>query len=686
MHVRTDPLAPLKERRPPLSSYVGHLALGVALFVSAAALASSMSTSRPSAHEAAPIPLSAPPAPQTGDIAIAESLAQWEALRRSDSLPFESYAAFLIAHPGWPEEIRLRRLAESKADEASASPRLVADLFARFPPQSANGHARHAEALARLGRKAEAQAAARMAWGAGTLSPADEARLLGRFAADLTPADHDRRLESLLARRNARAAQLHLPRLDPDRREMAEARIAFQLLAPDAATRAAALDSAALGDPGYLLDHARWLAATTGAPAARELLSRPHALNRLPVDPALWVDTLLGHAREASAQGQHGLAVALARNADLAFPSGTEISRLPFAIRDDYTSLAWIGGQAALKRLGRPAQAIALFDRYAAAAQTLQTKTKGWYWAGRAALAARDEAGAKAWFARAAAYPDQFYGQLAAERIGAAPIPPALVSHPTPSTAERTAFERKPLVRAARQLGQRGQWKDQSLFLRAIARDVESETEAALAAELSRTLGRPDLGVMVARNRRNAAGAEIIRAGFPAVDVTIATPRLWTIVHAIARQESQFDKQIVSHAGAMGLMQLMPGTARETAGKLGLPYDSARLTTDPSYNAMLGSSFFARLLDSYGGNHVLAVAAYNAGPGNVRKWLAANGDPRDPNVDIIDWIEAIPFSETRGYVQRVLENAVVYDAINPAGATMEGSNRLSAWLGKPYPG
>jgi soluble lytic murein transglycosylase len=158
------------------------------------------------------------------------------------------------------------------------------------------------------------------------------------------------------------------------------------------------------------------------------------------------------------------------------------------------------------------------------------------------------------------------------------------------------------------------------------------------------------------------------------------------MVHAISRQESQFDREAQSRVGARGLMQLMPGTARDTAGKLGLPYDLARLTGDPQYNVTLGSFFFGNLLDSFGGNHVLAVAAYNAGPGNVRKWLAANGDPRMPGVDVVDWIEAIPFSETRGYVQRVLENAVVYDALNPAKAQMPARNRLSAYLGKSNPG
>ena len=156
----------------------------------------------------------------------------------------------------------------------------------------------------------------------------------------------------------------------------------------------------------------------------------------------------------------------------------------------------------------------------------------------------------------------------------------------------------------------------------------------------------------------------------------------WTIIHSIMRQESQFDREAVSRAGARGMMQLMPGTAREQAGKSGLPYEYMRLTSDPAYNMMLGTGYFGRMMDQFSGNYVLAVAAYNAGPGNVRKWLAANGDPRMPGVDVIDWIEAIPLSETRGYVQRVLENAVVYDLLNPERARMPTQHRLTAYLGQ----
>jgi soluble lytic murein transglycosylase len=159
----------------------------------------------------------------------------------------------------------------------------------------------------------------------------------------------------------------------------------------------------------------------------------------------------------------------------------------------------------------------------------------------------------------------------------------------------------------------------------------------------------------------------------------------WTLIHAISRQESQFDRQATSRTGARGLMQLMPGTAREQAGKLGLDYDPARLG-DIGYNVMLGSSFFDRMLTYYSGNYVLAIASYNAGPGNVNKFIRANGDPRLPGVDVVEWIEAIPFAETRGYVQKVLENAVVYDLLNPSRARGIPRNRLSSYLGKVKPG
>jgi soluble lytic murein transglycosylase len=169
------------------------------------------------------------------------------------------------------------------------------------------------------------------------------------------------------------------------------------------------------------------------------------------------------------------------------------------------------------------------------------------------------------------------------------------------------------------------------------------------------------------------------------VRVPEAQADYWTIIHAIARQESQFDRAAVSHAGARGLMQLMPGTAREQSGKLGLAYNRESLTVDTDYNIQLGSSYFKRMFGLYG-SYPLAIAAYNAGPGNVNKWLRANGDPRTGSIDMVTWVERIPIFETKNYVQRVLENAVVYDLLNPERARSRGPANLTWYLGKNRPG
>jgi len=205
---------------------------------------------------------------------------------------------------------------------------------------------------------------------------------------------------------------------------------------------------------------------------------------------------------------------------------------------------------------------------------------------------------------------------------------------------------------------------------------VTTPGEARLAADLSRQLNRPDLGVWTWKTARPRGDLNSFDQAYPRLPGGTLPPREWLIAHAIARQESSFDRTAQSSAGARGLMQLMPATAQDVSGKLGLPYDRERLFSDPAYNLTLGSWYIGRRRDDFG-SRLLAIAAYNAGAGNVRKWLAANGDPRTTE-DPIDWIEMIPFQETRTYVQRVTENAVVYSLLEP---TRQGANpRASAWL------
>jgi len=666
----------------PQNAALRNLSHAWRMIVPAAALLTAPSLAQAQDLLAAPPPRSLT---VSSDAAIGSAIYEWTALRGSTALPFTSYARFLVAHPGWPDEVTLRRNAERVLRADAEDPNLLVAYFTRFAPQTATLALRQAEALDATGRRDEARIAARRAWTLGALSADDEARLVTRWPGLLTTADHDARMERLLAARSPSLAARLLSLTSSARQPIFDARIAMQQRSPDAATKLSYVAGSATGDPGFLADRVQWLRLSGQEYAAQALLAAPRRLNAPPIDAEAWMELQIGVARNALAQGQTQTAFDIARQVDDIYAPGTDVKARPIGERDEYTNLTWLAGTTALNRIGRPADAVAMFDRYSRAARSPQTRSKGLYWAGRAADAAGQRDTARTYYTTAADLFDQFYGQLAAERLGRTPaIPPATTTLEI-SQNQRAAFFDQEIVRAVQWLGARGDRINQTLFIRQIAQAASTDVDHALAVDLSRRIGRPDLGVMIGRSASINGLRDYVRAGFPVVPLPEEAQSSWTIDHAIMRQESQFDRAALSRTGARGLMQLMPGTAREVAGKIGTYYDPGALTGDPLYNIRLGSWYFGRLMDTYGGNYVLAVAAYNAGAGNVNKWLAANGDPRN-GTDVLQWIEAIPFTETRGYVQRVLENAVVYDLIDPARARVRSATPLSTYLGKRTPG
>jgi soluble lytic murein transglycosylase len=233
-----------------------------------------------------------------------------------------------------------------------------------------------------------------------------------------------------------------------------------------------------------------------------------------------------------------------------------------------------------------------------------------------------------------------------------------------------------------RLLGQQGRSTEQALFVKALADSLDTDTDRNLAVELGDQIGRQDLAVWTARLARVKGKMFYVRQAYPTLRASVSG-ELWSLAHGISRQESSFDPYAVSHAGARGMMQLMTGTAREQADKMGVGFDSYRLISDPSYNVMIGSAYFQRLLNNWGGSVPLAVAAYNAGSGNVRKWIDRYGDPRS-QVDMLKWIEVIPYNETRAYVQRVIENSVVYDSMRST-QQQQTAIHVSRYLGKDRP-
>jgi soluble lytic murein transglycosylase len=620
------------------------------------------------------------PAYQPANSNISWGISEWRRLRQSSGYSFGEYARFLNAFPGWPVETTLRRYAE-KAMRPGENAATVLAFFRTQQPTTGNGFASLADALLASGRHAEAIAAAKEAWGSGDLGAAEEQQVYARYGAQFTRADHDRRADALLFAKKPGDAYRFLQMVSPSRAAAFGARIAMQTRSADAETRYQPFLTSVTNDAGLMMDRARYLNDSGYEHSARQLFARPHQFIYKPADPGRLYEMILSLAQGAAAEGQWRTAYDIARQVDDAFPAGTDISLKPLGIRDDYTSLAWLAGIAALDGLNRPAEAVGMFQRYARGGRSLQVETKGLYWAGRAALAAGRAADASLFFQNAARYPELFYGQLALERLGRS-VPAPASAPQAPNDTQRAVFSGNPLVRATRLLGSQGYRAEQALFVRALAESLNNDTDRALAAEFGQQIGRQDLLVWLARAARNEGTPFYVRQAYPTV-AGAPSGQLWSIAHGITRQESSFDRTAVSHARARGLMQLVPETAREQAGKSGVAYDFSRLTNDPAYNVMLGSAYFARLLRTWDGNIPLAVASYNAGAGNVRKWVRNYGDPR--NGDVLRWIERIPFMETRSYVQRVIENSVVYDSIR-ALQQPQSAMHVSRYLGKSRPG
>ncbi len=615
---------------------------------------------------------------------VAYAIEQWKQLTSGAPYGFATYAGFLTGNPGFPEEDRLRRAAEAALDRDAATPGSIVAFFDRFPPLTNPGRARYALALRALGR-AEAGDVARAAWRGGPMSDASETAILATWGTSFVTADHDARIDALLWAGAAIPAQRLLPWASPTVRATAQGRLAA--LAGGDPYAASALPAATLdSNPGFVFNRARELHRLGRTAAEATFLAERPPLTTLPLDRPHWIAELLYAARGAAELGDSASTARIALGAADAFAPGEDVSRQTYSIRDDYTSLMWLGATHALWHNNDGLSAATMFRRYAGAGRGPGVKAKGFYWAGLALARSGHPAEAQDAFAAAAQHADQFYGLLALERLGR-PVPPlGTLPAPQPTPEERARFAAAPITAAVREVASAGDWQTTIRFFKEIAEQQQTPGQHQLVAELAQNLGRRDLGVIVGQAAGMHGLTQFDSVAFPLIPVPADQARSWTMIHAIIRQESQFAQNAVSHAGARGLMQMMPRTAGEQAGKLGLSYHDGALTADPQFNIAVGSAYFEHLLTVFNGSYPLAVAAYNAGGGNVGKWLRANGDPRTGQIEWVDWIEHIPIAETRSYVEHVLENAVVYETMHPDKASYTGPIPLSHFLGKSTPG
>lgn len=575
------------------------------------------------------------------DPLLAKTIQWLDLIQTGPGRSFEEMSRFLAENPEWPLLNTMRANAE-RAMPKNLEPAAVIGWFGDRAPSTAAGVLRLATALRDSGRVEAARVLARQGWVEKDMTVEEEREFLALFKKELRAEDHLNRLDRLLWDRDQAAARRMMPRVDRPHQLLAEARLRLMSFDPGVDAAVQRVPASLRNDPGLIYDRARWRRNKELYESVVELLDPPVVGARRP--DLLWRE-MEDAARRALTRGDISVAYRLAKN------HGAE-SGIAFADGE------WLAGWIALRYLQEPQTAYEHFQRLYAGVTSSISKSRGAYWAGRAAEAMGEETLARNWYRTAAEAMTTYYGQLAAQRLGtgeAARFP----TLPQPTADQIAAFDANELVRVVRALGQIDQLDRAKPFLVRLVDHAKTPAEHRLIADLAADQGRNDLMVLVSKEARRD-GVELVEYLYPMRDLPDGLSPEAALVLGVIRQESAFDVAAVSSAGAKGLMQLMPGTAKHVAKQLRIAFDEKKLTRDPNYNVRLGSAYLQELIDRFRGSYILAIAGYNAGPSRSVEWIRQYGDPRDADVDVIDWIESIPFSETRNYVQRVIENLMVY--------------------------
>jgi len=546
----------------------------------------------------------------------------------------------------WPLRGTLQARAEA-AITPDMAPAAIVAWFGNKTPNSSIGRIRLGDALVAAGDKDKGSALIRQGWAEGSFDTPIELSILEKDAPFLTPGSDRARLDALLWRGEVTAARRELSRVDAASADTANARIALASYGwPKAQAIVEKLRD--MTDPGLLFDWTRALRLAGHDNDAHAVLLRVPAPPMVKDHAARWWTEVSIQARDALTSGDPAQALALVRHAGLT--SG-----------DAYADQQFLAGFIALRFLKDAPAALAEFQKLDAAVSRPISKSRAQYWEGRSLEAQGDTAGAVVHYRQAASWPETFYGQIALAHIEASPVLHLSDAAVEPSAASEVDSD--PLMPEIKVLADLGQEASLRQF---VDRDVEANSTPQHLKRLMILMnewGYPEISVRLAK-LASYAGEPMPQFTHPLITLP-AYPGAGpapdpAVVLGLIRQETEFDPYAVSSSGARGLMQLMPASAKLAAREASLPYRPAALWTDTAYNMQLGMTEYQSHMDRFGGSGVLAIAAYNAGPNNAKRWLAANGDPR--LTDPIDWIEEIPFGETRNYVQRVLENAEVYRA------------------------
>ena len=574
-----------------------------------------------------------------------EWIALWNFPRESG---FDRLQAFMQAHPAWPALDWLKKRSEEALFGDHKSGALIETYFSGADPETPAGKLALARALTSEGKTSEAGAIVRAVWRDASLNPQLEAKVRTDFGIYLDKTDHKFRAARLLYKGETAAALRASALAGPDVLALAKARDAVMNEQPSDKL-IAAVPVSLRTDPGFLfamihkLRHAGKIRA-----AADVMLSAPRDPQLLINGDEWWIERRL-LARKLLDQN----------DAETAYKLCSEHSAMSHEMQIEAEFHA---GWIALRFLNDPARAAGHFGTVAKLAGTPMSRARAAYWQGRAAEASSASgatASALAFYEQAANYPAAYYGQLARGKLGLASLPIRSIANEAKGDAREDSIKVIELLYAA------GEKDLAAPLVHEAARHLADESQVAALASLIARQRDAHLSLNAGKII-SQRGMPIDALAFPDYGVPAFAPlqnsAATSVVYSVARQESAFDPRAESAAGAKGLMQMILSTAKRTAERAGVAFDAGRLITDAAFNAQLAARHLGELLAEQKGSYILTFAAYNAGGKHVKEWLDAYGDPRKPGVDPVDWVERIPFTETRNYVQRVIENLGVYQA------------------------
>ncbi|TQS71406.1 lytic transglycosylase domain-containing protein [Rhodobacteraceae bacterium] len=570
-------------------------------------------------------------------------IVEWHRLRAGEG-GFPAYADFARRRADWPGMPLLRRKGEAVLDQAS--PAEVVAYFKGHAPQTGAGALALIAALQSTGAGTRAAEVAVQAWRDLRLTPEDQAAFLARYEVLVRPY-HGARMQRMLDRGELTQARRMLDLVTPGTQAVARARIALQAKDHGVDALIAAVPEYMMGSAGLARDRAVWRWRESYEDGAADLILNWSASAQKLEDPALWSDV---RRRMARWDLRHG-------NIQRAYDQAASHHLDPGS--SDYAELEWLAGYAALKLEDAP-RALRHFEALSAAVGSPISQSRADYWRGRALVAMGRTQDARQAFTAGAQNQTAFYGLLSAQELGM-DLDPALIQPPALPDWRLGQYQDASVFQAA-QLLHRSQ--DTALAERFILHLEEGLPQDQIAPLVDLALEWQDPHLALQLGKRAALNGEILVAGYFPIPA-LRTHQLGVpeeLALSIARRESEFDHTVISYVGARGLMQLMPGTAKMMARKLDVAYEPARLTTDPTYNVELGSAYLQDLRTEFDNSPVLVAAGYNAGPGRPRRWIEEQGDPRNGSVDVVDWVEMIPFDETRNYVMRVAESLPIYRA------------------------